>query len=40
MDGIDVQWFASLGVGGAIAAFMFLLYRKDTALYSDSERAD
>lgn len=24
-----LQWFASLGVGGILAAFMFLLYRKD-----------
>lgn len=24
-----VQWFSTLGVGGAIAAFMFYFYRKD-----------
>lgn len=29
------QWLASLGVGGVIAALMFLFYRKDVKQYTE-----
>lgn len=29
MTGQDLQWFASLGVGGVLAGFMFTVYRAD-----------
>lgn len=28
------KWFATLGVGGIVAAFMFLFYRKDVQFYT------
>lgn len=33
-----MQWFATLGVGGALAGLMFLFYRKDVKLYTDQWR--
>jgi hypothetical protein len=30
MDAETVKWFASLGVGGALAVMMFLIHRKDS----------
>jgi len=30
-----VQWFATLGVGGALAGFMFGFYRKDIRQYTE-----
>ena len=29
-----VKWFATLGVGGILAAFMFVFYRKDVKQYT------
>ena len=29
------QWFATLGVGGVLAAFMFMYYRKDVKQYTE-----
>lgn len=34
MEQVPVQWFATLGVGGIVAAFMFMFYRKDVANYT------
>ena len=33
-----VQWFATLGVGGILAAFMFHFYRADVKTYTDQWR--
>ena len=33
-----LQWFATLGVGGVLAAFMFVFYRKDVKLYTEMWR--
>ncbi len=30
-----VNWLTTLGVGGALAAFMFILYRRDIKQYTD-----
>lgn len=30
-----VNWLTTLGVGGALAAFMFILYRRDVKQYTD-----
>ena len=30
-----LQWFASLGVGGVLALFMFVVYRKDIKQFAD-----
>lgn len=30
-----VKWFATLGIGGILAAFMFVFYRKDVQQYTD-----
>ena len=30
-----LQWFATLGVGGVLAAFMFMYYRKDVKQYTE-----
>lgn len=30
-----VQWFATLGVGGVLAAFMFWFYRKDVKQFTE-----
>ncbi len=35
MGDVPVQWFATLGVGGIIAAFMFLFYRQDLRRYTE-----
>lgn len=34
-DTITINWLTTLGVGGALAAFMFLLYRRDIKQYTD-----
>lgn len=33
-----VQWLATLGVGGVLAAFIFFWYRKDVKQYTDMWR--
>lgn len=33
MSEIQLQWFATLGVGGIVAAFMFMFYRQDVKRY-------
>lgn len=38
MDAIDVNWLASLGVGGALAWGMFLVYRKDLKQVADERK--
>lgn len=38
MDAEFVKWFATLGVGGILAAFMFHFYRKDVKTYTDQWR--
>ncbi len=30
-----VKWFATLGIGGILAAFMFVFYRKDIQSYTE-----
>lgn len=30
-----VKWFATLGIGGILAAFMFVFYRKDVQMYTE-----
>lgn len=35
MDAEFVKYFATLGVGGALAAFMFMFYRKDVQSYTE-----
>ena len=30
-----IKWFATLGVGGALAGFMFMFYRKDIKQYTE-----
>lgn len=35
MDVDFVKWLSTLGVGGAIAGFMFLFYRKDVKTYTE-----
>jgi hypothetical protein len=30
-----LQWFATLGVGGVLAGFMFMFYRKDIKQFTD-----
>jgi hypothetical protein len=35
LDPESVKWFATLGVGGILAAFMFLFYRKDARQFAD-----
>lgn len=34
MDQEFLKWFATLGVGGVLAALMFMFYRKDVAQYT------
>lgn len=36
MDPETMKWFASLGVGGALAVMMFLIHRKDTLGHIES----
>ncbi len=31
----SVEWFATLGVGGVVAAFMFMFYRRDVKQYTE-----
>ena len=33
MSEIQLQWIATLGVGGIVAAFMFIFYRQDMKRY-------
>lgn len=35
MDPEFVKWLATLGVGGVLAAFMFVAYRKDVKQYTE-----
>lgn len=30
-----VKWFATLGIGGVLAGFMFMFYRKDVKQYTE-----
>lgn len=39
MDGEFIKWFATLGVGGVLAAFMFFFYRKDVKQYTEQWKA-
>lgn len=32
----SLQWFATLGVGGALAGLMFIFYRKDSKEWRDA----
>lgn len=34
-DGEMIKWFATLGVGGILAGFMFWFYRKDVRVYTE-----
>lgn len=34
LDPEFVKWFATLGIGGILAAFMFVFYRKDVQMYT------
>lgn len=34
-----VRWFTTLGIGGILAAFMFVFYRKDVQVYTDVWRS-
>lgn len=38
MDGELGKWFATLGVGGALAGLMFFFYRKDMQRHADDIR--
>jgi hypothetical protein len=38
VDNEFIKWFATLGVGGVLAAFMFHFYRKDVRQYTDQWR--
>lgn len=35
VDAEFAKWFATLGIGGILAAFMFTFYRKDIKQYTD-----
>jgi hypothetical protein len=35
MDQEFVKWFATLGIGGVLAGFMFMFYRKDVKQYTE-----
>lgn len=35
MDAEFIKWFATLGIGGVLAGFMFVFYRKDIKQYTD-----
>ncbi len=39
MDKEFAQWLATLGVGGVLAGFMFVFYRKDVRAYTDLWKA-
>lgn len=34
-DGDLLKWFATLGVGGILGAFMFIFYRKDVKQFTE-----
>lgn len=38
MDNEFIKWLATLGVGGALAGFMFMFYRRDVKAYTDEWR--
>ena len=35
MDGDFVKWLTTLGIGGVLAGFMFMFYRKDVKQYTE-----
>lgn len=35
LDPETIKWFTTLGVGGILAAFMFLFYRKDQKQFTE-----
>lgn len=35
LDAELTKWLATLGIGGVLAAFMFMFYRKDVRQYTD-----
>lgn len=35
MEQKQIEWFATLGVGGIVAAFMFMYYRRDVKYYTE-----
>lgn len=35
LDPDFAKWFATLGIGGILAAFMFVFYRKDVQQYTE-----
>lgn len=39
MDAATLQWFSTLGVGGALAGLMFMFYRKDVRSFTDLWKA-
>jgi hypothetical protein len=39
MDAEFVKWIATLGVGGVLAGFMFVFYRKDVRQYTELWKA-
>ena len=38
MDNEFAKWLATLGVGGALAGFMFMFYRRDVRAYTEEWR--
>ena len=36
MDAETLKYFASLGIGGLIAGFIFIIYRKDAMLWQEA----
>jgi len=39
LDAEFTKWLATLGIGGVLAAFMFMYYRKDIKQYTELWRA-
>ena len=39
VDSELIKWFATLGVGGVLAGFMFIYYRKDIKQYTELWKA-
>jgi len=35
VDGEFIKWLSTLGIGGILAAFMFMYYRKDVKQYTE-----
>jgi len=35
MDATFIEWLATLGIGGILAGFMFVFYRKDVKQYTE-----